>query len=71
MSARGQRITADDYAGFIGGLCWMPPGPDRDECVRQITLRLMAMYGDHGLVPPSGLRELARRVGVTAGEGMP
>jgi hypothetical protein len=29
------------------------------------------MYLEHGVEPPSGLSEFARRIGVTAGEELP
>jgi hypothetical protein len=46
----------------------MPPGPNRDEFVRQITGRLLTMYAEYGATPTSGLSAFAQRIGVTAGE---
>ena len=69
MNAPGRRVTADDYDAFITGLCGMPPGADRDECVRQIARRLLMLYLEYGTTPPPGLAELAHRIGVAPGGG--
>jgi hypothetical protein len=71
MNARGRRVTADNYATWVSRLCGMPPGAGREECERRITRRLLAMYLEHGVEPPSGLSEYAQRIGVTAGEELP
>lgn len=72
MNARdGRRVTADHYEAFIAGLCGMPPGPNRDQCVRQITRRLLMLYAEFSATPPAGLPEFAQRTGVTAGEELP
>jgi len=69
MNARGQRVTAGDYATSIRKLCGMPPGAGREECERQITRRLLAMYLELGVTAPPGLAEFAERIGVTDGGG--
>jgi hypothetical protein len=70
MRSRGRgRVTADDYEAFISGLCGLPPGPECDECVRDVARRLLALYAEYGGVPPPGLREFAGRIGITSGDG--
>jgi hypothetical protein len=70
MVNRGRdRVTADDYEAFFGGLCGIPPGPERDGCVRYLTQRLLALYAEYGGVPPPGLREFAERTGTTPSDG--
>lgn len=63
------RVMVDDYQAFIGGLCGMPPGPDRDECVRYLARRLLALYAEYRVTPPPGLRGFAERIGITTPAG--
>lgn len=60
------RVTADDYEVFVIELCGMPPGTERDECVRELTGRLLTLYAEHGASPPPGLRNFADRIGLPA-----
>jgi len=64
MNGPRPRKTAEDYESFIAGLCAMPPGPDRDECVHELTCRLLTMYREYGSTPPPALAEFAQRLGV-------
>ena len=68
---RDPHVTADDYEYFVGTLCGGPPGPDRTNCVREMTERLLALYAEYQTRPPSGLRELAERIGVEARTELP
>jgi hypothetical protein len=68
-SRRAWRITADDYGGFITGLCGMPPGAERDPCVKALLRRLLSLYAEYGGTPAPGLREFAERVGIS-GDGV-
>lgn len=64
---RRPRVTADDYEIFVTSLCMaFRPGPDREGCVREITVRLISIYADYQTAPPPGLREFAERIGVAA-----
>jgi len=65
-----KRETAEDYETFLAGLCGLPPGSDRDECVRDLTRTLLTMYAGYGLTTPPGLIEFAQRIGATAPSGM-
>lgn len=65
------RITADDYEAFIIQLCGLPPGPERAECVRELTGKLLALYAKHGSDPPSGLQEYAVRIGLSTAAPKP
>jgi len=69
MNAHAQHVTAGDYAMSTRKLCGMPPKAGREECERQITRRLLAMYVELGVTAPPGLAEHAERIGVTAGDG--
>ena len=62
-----RRVTADDYEAFMTALCGMPPGPEREQCVRSLTSQLLQMYADYGGTAPDGLRELAAKIGAVAG----
>jgi hypothetical protein len=59
------RRTAADYEAFVTGLCATPPGPDRDQCVRCITRRLLDLYARHGATLPPGLRDYAATIDVS------
>ena len=61
-----KRVTADDYEAFLVALCGLPPGSAREECVRDLTRRLMMMYGEYEIPPAPGLAAFARRIGVTS-----
>jgi len=62
------RVTADDYEFFIAGLLCggVPPGEHRDECIRCLTARFLALYARYGVTPKPGLVEFAERIGMTA-----
>jgi hypothetical protein len=49
-------------------LCGMPPGPERQQCVRSLTSQLLQMYSDYGGTAPDGLRELAAKIGAVAAD---
>jgi hypothetical protein len=62
---RGPRVTADDYEIFVTSLCLaFRPGPERDNCVWELTARLIAIYAEYQTPPPPGLGEFAERIGV-------
>lgn len=57
------RRTASDYEAFITSLCGIPPGPERDKCLRCLTAQLVGLYTNLGLTPPPGLVEFSERIG--------
>jgi hypothetical protein len=42
----GKRVTAEDDEAFITSLCAMPPGPERDQCVRHLIAHFLQLYSD-------------------------
>lgn len=59
------RITAEDHEIYMRSLCLaFPPGPDRESCVREMTMRLIAIYARVQTPPPPSLLEFAQRIGV-------
>lgn len=42
----------------------MPPGPMREECMREMTGRLLTLYAEYRADPPPGLQAFAARIGV-------
>lgn len=62
----GKRVTAEDYEAFITSLCAMPPGPERDQCLKCLTAHLLQLYSGLEVTPPPGLSSLAERI-----EGQP
>jgi hypothetical protein len=59
-------VTAEDYEIFVAELCGLPPGPDRDYCMKRVIARLLALHEKYGGTPAPGLREFARQIGVDA-----
>lgn len=47
----------------------MPPGPMREECMREMTGRLLTLYAEYRANPPPGLRAFAARIGVREPDG--
>ena len=58
-----RRRTAEDYEAFITALCAMPPGPERDQCIKCLTAILLQLYSGLGVAPPAGLSAFVDRIG--------
>lgn len=69
---RKPRVTAEDYEVFLTSLCMgFRPGSDRDDCVREMTIRLLSIYTDLRKPPPPGLREFAESLGIETNADTP
>lgn len=62
---REPRYTADDYQFYVTSLCLaFRPGPDRADCVKVVTTRLLSIYAELDTPPPPGLQEFAESIGI-------